>query len=81
MIAANKYVPSPSLVHFDEEAKAEAVDVQKLGRCRPGVFASTWKEVAFVASMLGSLAMAVSTLFPPYHEKLWANLIYLRTLS
>ncbi|KND91920.1 Drug resistance protein [Tolypocladium ophioglossoides CBS 100239] len=35
-----------------------ALDVEKLGRQRPAVFSSTWLEVAFVISMLGSLAMA-----------------------
>ena len=40
--------------------EAAAIDVEKLGRQRPEVFASTWREVAFVVSSLGSLAMVVS---------------------
>ncbi|KAF4509103.1 hypothetical protein G6O67_005406 [Ophiocordyceps sinensis] len=34
------------------------IDVEKLGRQRPAEFSSTWLEVAFIVSMLGSLAMA-----------------------
>ncbi|KOS22816.1 Drug resistance protein [Escovopsis weberi] len=37
---------------------AKAIDVQKLGRQRPEVFKSTWMEVAFVVSVVFSLAMA-----------------------
>lgn len=45
------------------EGLPKTLDVEKLGRQRPAVFSSTWLEVSFVASMLGSLAMAVS--IPP----------------
>ena len=41
------------------EAIPQSQDVEKLGRQRPEVFSSTWMEIAFVASMLGALAMAV----------------------
>ena len=71
MAAVNEDVSPPSPIQFDEDAKSEAVDVHKLGRCRPAIFASTWKEVAFVASMLGSLAMAVSTVFSIVTNELW----------
>lgn len=37
----------------------QAIDVEKLGRQRPAAFSSTWMEVAFVISILGSLSMAV----------------------
>lgn len=37
------------------------LDVEKLGRQRPDVFSSTWVEVAFVASILIALSMAVWT--------------------
>lgn len=40
------------------------IDVEKLGRQRPAEFSSTWLEVAFIVSMLGSLAMAVSLCVP-----------------
>lgn len=43
-----------------EDDARHAIDVEKLGRQRPDVFPTTWHEVAFVASILGSLAMAVS---------------------
>lgn len=41
---------------------APELDVETLGRQRPEVFSSTWMEVAFVGSMLISLAMGVSNL-------------------
>lgn len=41
------------------EETPQVIDVEKLGRKRPDVFSSTWMEVAFVASILTSLAMAV----------------------
>lgn len=46
------------------EENSEVLDVEKLGRQRPDAFSSTWTEVAFVTSILISLAMAVRT--PPH---------------
>lgn len=42
------------------EESPQTLDVERLGRQRPADFSSTWLEVAFVVSLLGSLAMAVS---------------------
>ena len=43
-----------------EEEQNESVNLEKLGRQRPEVFSSTWKEVACVVSMIGALALGVS---------------------
>lgn len=40
----------------------DEIDVEKLGRQRPAAFSSTFKEVAFVICVLGSLSMAVGLL-------------------
>lgn len=37
----------------------EEFDLERLGRQRPEAFKSTWTEVAFVASMVTSLAATV----------------------
>jgi hypothetical protein len=47
---------------MDEAPKV--IDVEKLGRQRPEVFASAWSEAAFATSLLLSLTMSVSSLKP-----------------
>lgn len=42
----------------DDELSQTTIDVEKLGRQRPEAFSSTWMEIAFVVSILGSLSMA-----------------------
>lgn len=39
------------------------LNIEELGRQRPAVFTSAWMEIAFVASMLGALGMAVCLMF------------------
>lgn len=46
----------------DDERSQTTIDVEKLGRQRPEAFSSTWMEIAFVVSILGSLSMAVGHL-------------------
>jgi hypothetical protein len=43
---------------MDEALKR--LDVEKLGRERPVIFVSAWREVAFASSLLVSLTMSVS---------------------
>ena len=42
-----------------KEAGPGTLNVEELGRRRPDVFSSIWVEVAFITSVLVSLAMAV----------------------
>lgn len=48
---------------FDSEpasaSVAPDVDLEKLGRQRPKEFATLWAEIAFFASIVGSVLMAV----------------------
>lgn len=46
-----------TVVEVDE--RPEELNAEILGRKRPEVFTSAWSEVAFVASMLVALSMAV----------------------
>lgn len=46
-----------TVVEVDE--RREELNAEILGRQRPEVFTSAWSEVAFVASMLVALSMAV----------------------
>jgi hypothetical protein len=51
--------PGDDIHSLEREKEQNAVDPVRLGRQRPEVFSSTWTEVAFVLSVLMSLAMAV----------------------
>lgn len=54
-----------------EQPEETPLEAAKLGRQRPDVFRSTWCEVAFVASILGSMAMGVS--LTPTHYQRWVG--------
>lgn len=53
-----------------ESATNTIIDVEKLGRQRPAVFATRWAELGFIFSLLGSMAMAVCSSFPWFFNTL-----------
>jgi len=42
----------------------ERIDIERLGRQRPAVFASTWTEAGFVLALLMSMMISVRDLYP-----------------
>ncbi|KAH6608388.1 major facilitator superfamily transporter [Trichoderma cornu-damae] len=56
----NKLLAQDAVVVVTEtdDELSQNIDVEKLGRQRPEAFSSTWMEIAFVISILGSLSMA-----------------------
>lgn len=68
-ISSNKPSDTPIVVVTEVvEDLSQTIDIEKLGRQRPEVFSSTWQEVAFVISIIGSLCMAVGVFITPIME-------------
>ncbi|KAH7125887.1 major facilitator superfamily domain-containing protein [Dactylonectria macrodidyma] len=70
---------NPPRIDIDDPeglATDDAYDVEKLGRQRPAVFTTIWTELGFLASLLGSMAMAeffvsgFHIILPPLVEQL-----------